>query len=93
MNEDAKSKFNILKEYTVRFRAIDGGMISIPIVGATDKDHAAELAKQYARELYGQRGASELTFLRVMQPDDVVLYLPAVAECAADTHVSKEGAA
>ena len=35
MNEDAKSKFNILKEYTVRFRAIDGGMISIPIVGAT----------------------------------------------------------
>ncbi len=91
--DESKSKFKILKEYTVRFRATDGDLISISIVGAKSGDQAAELAKQYARELYGQRGASELTLVRVMQPDDVVLYLPAVAESAADTHISKEGAA
>ena len=93
MNEDAKPKFAILKEYTVRFRATEGDMISIPIVGATSGDQAAELAKQYARALYGERGASELTLVRVMQPDDVVLYVPAVAESATNTPVSKEGAA
>ena len=75
-----KSKFSVIKEYTVRFLAADGDLISISIVGATSGDHAAELAKQYARELYGERGASQLTFVRVMRPDDVVLYLPAVAE-------------
>ena len=78
MNEDAKSKFNIFKEYTVRFRATDGDMISIPIIGATDKDHAVELAKQFARELYGERGASELTLVRVMDSEDMVVYLPSV---------------
>lgn len=78
--DESKSKFGILKEYTVRFRTVDGDVISIPIVGATSGDQAVELAKQYARELYGQRGASELTLVRVMTPEDVVLYLPGVVE-------------
>ena len=92
MNE-VKSKFSVVKEYTVRFRTVDGDLISIPIVGATSGDQAAELAKQYARELYGERGAGELTLVRVMDSEDVVVYLPAVAESATNTPVSKEGAA
>ena len=78
-----KSKFSVVKEYTVRFRTSDGDPISIPIVGATSSDQAIELAKQYAREVYGERGASDLMLVRVMSPDDVVVYLPSVAESPA----------
>ena len=67
MNEDAKSKFNIFKEYTVRFRATDGGTISIPIIGATDKDHAVELAQQFAQSDLLCR-AQRAHHLRLMGP-------------------------
>ena len=80
--DEARSKFNVVKEHTVRFRTVDGDPISISIVGAANSDQAIELAKQYARELYGERGASELTFVRVMSPDDAVVYVPGVTESA-----------